>query len=79
MIDKNIIKFFTRQNGFFDYQIAEKIGMSPENYSRFIGKKNFSVNDLQKLADAIGVDLVVEFRPKKNGAGGELPGFIPEK
>lgn len=77
MINKNVIQFFTRQNGLFDYQIAERLGIDSKNYARFIGKKNFSVNDLQKLADAIGVDLVIEFRPKENG--GDLPPVSPEK
>ena len=77
MIKKSDIHFYTRKNGLFDYQIAARLGMDPKNYARFIGKKNFSVNDLQKLADAIGVDLVVEFRPKQNG--GDLPPVSPEK
>lgn len=79
MITKETIIKETKAKKLKSYQVAERIGMAPGNYYSFLLKKDFSQNDLQRIADALGVEYVSEFRPKQNGASATLPGFIPEK
>ena len=44
-------------------KLAERIGMHPMNYARIEqGKQNVTVEMLLRIADGLGVDLVVRFR-----------------
>lgn len=44
-------------------KLAERIGMHPMNYARVEqGKQNATVETLLRIADGLGVDLVVRFQ-----------------
>jgi len=45
-------------------ELAEKCGWNPTNLAGKMFRDNFRVTDLQKIADAMGVDLQVRFVEK---------------
>lgn len=64
MIDKNVIKKTMIDQGVKGVELAERLGMTAANFSSFCNKQKFTQQDLQRLADALGVVYVSEFRPK---------------
>jgi len=42
-------------------QIADRIGITPQGFTKLINKKNFSFNDLQKVLNAIDYSLEINF------------------
>ena len=47
--------------------VADALGVKPQGLQKIWGKKNFSFNDAQKVADALGYDFFYELR-KRDGA-----------
>lgn len=45
-------------------QLAEKIDTTQSNLSRKMRNESYSVSDLIKIAEALDVDLKIEFSPK---------------
>lgn len=45
--------------GMTQRQIAERLNISPQQLSNLFGKKNFSLDDAKKIADALGATLEV--------------------
>lgn len=45
--------------GITQRQIAERLNISPQQLSNLFGKKNFSLDDAKKIADALGATLEV--------------------
>lgn len=45
--------------GMTQRQIAERLEISPQQLSNLFGKKNFSLDDAKKIADALGATLEV--------------------
>ncbi len=64
MIDKNVIKKVMIDQGAKGVDIAARLGMTAQGFSNFLAKKHYTQQDLQRLADALGVVYVSEFRPK---------------
>lgn len=47
-------------------QIAEKLGITPQGFTKLINKKNFSFEDAQKILNAMDYDLAFEFIPAQS-------------
>lgn len=41
-------------------ELAEKVEMSQPNFSKKLKKNNFNETDMRKIADALGMKLVIE-------------------
>ena len=45
--------------------VAERIGTTRQNLAMKMKRDNFSEAELREIADALGYDLVIEFRKRK--------------
>lgn len=65
---KNELKKLLIDSGTTAKEIAENIGVKPQQYNNIVNKKNLSLSDLKKIANAAGYDLAVDFikRQKDN-------------
>ncbi len=45
--------------GMTQRQIAERLNISPQQLSNLFNKKNFSLDDAKKIADALGATLEI--------------------
>ena len=43
-------------------EIAEKLGIKPQGLTKLLNKKNFSFEDARKILDAMGYDLIIDFK-----------------
>ena len=43
-------------------EIADKLGIKPQGLTKILNKKNFSFEDAQKILEAMGYHLVVDFQ-----------------
>jgi transcriptional regulator with XRE-family HTH domain len=48
-------------------ELARKMGVSPQNLNNKLKKGYFTIDDLQKVADAMDCDLTVEFVIRETG------------
>ena len=46
--------------------IAEQINMTNQYYSRHMSKKNFSLDDAQKILDVLGLQVTASIKTKKD-------------
>ncbi len=56
-----------KESGYKKIFIAEKLGISNQNFNRLMGKKNFSIDDANSILNIIGYDakIVIENNLKK--------------
>ncbi len=62
---KNEIKKSVIDNRTTNKAIADKLGITPQTYQHLINKKQLSFADVNKICDAMGCDLVIDFVPKE--------------
>ena len=62
----NVLKLeeIAEQKGVTKKELAETIGMSPQNFSRLLKKKDFYVSDLEKIAERLNVSVTEFFDVK---------------
>lgn len=58
------VKIYCERLGVSYTELGNRLGISPQAVSQKIKKGAFRVDDLQKIADALGLDLIVELREK---------------
>ena len=46
-------------------QLARKLGMTPQNLNALFSKKNINLNDIKRIADALGLDIEINLVEKK--------------
>lgn len=57
------IEYIRRQKGILKSHIASECGYKPSWYTGIVkGKKRITVDDLQKIASALGVDVTIFFK-----------------
>lgn len=61
---KKEIKKIIIENDCTQKEIAEKLEMSPQTYNTLINKKNFSFADMQRILNALGYELYLDFRKR---------------
>ena len=64
MIDKKAIKMQMLALDIKGVDLAARLGLTKQGFQAFLNKKNYNQEDLARLADALGVEYVSEFRPK---------------
>ena len=57
-----MIKILLLKKGATHAELARYLNMTPQNLSYRLKRGDFKVSELQKIADFIGVELVVEFK-----------------
>lgn len=62
---KKEIKKIIIENDCTQKEIAEKLEMLPQTYNTLINKKNFSFADMQRILNALGYDLYIDFKQKE--------------
>ena len=55
MLDRNITQT----------ALAEKLGYTKQGFNNLLSRDNFKVSDVQKIANALGYDMVISFTPQK--------------
>lgn len=58
------IKKLMLENKITQRQIADKLDMKPQGLTKLMNKKNFCFDDAAKILDAIGYDLLIDFKAK---------------
>ena len=64
MIDRKKIKLLMVEKDVKGVELAARLGLTRHGLQAFFTKKHFTQEDLQKVADALGVEYVSEFRSK---------------
>lgn len=47
-------------------EVAERLGITPQSFTKMINKQNFSFNDMQRLLSVVDYQLLVDFVPAAN-------------
>lgn len=58
------IKKLMLENKITQRQIADKLDMKPQSLTKLMNKKNFCFDDAAKILDAMGYDLLIDFKAK---------------
>ena len=58
------IKKLMLENKITQRQIADKLDMKPQGLTKLMNKKNFCFDDATKILDAMGYDLLIDFKAK---------------
>ncbi|WRK54567.1 helix-turn-helix transcriptional regulator [Coprobacillaceae bacterium CR2/5/TPMF4] len=60
------LKDLLKEKRYKNSDIAEKMNISPQNFSNIINKKKFlTFDDVSDILNVINYDLVIEFKPQK--------------
>ena len=43
-------------------EISDKLGIKPQGLTKMLNKKNFSFEDAQKILNAMGYNLIIDFQ-----------------
>ena len=57
---KILWKTFVASTGLAEYQIAEKVGMVPQNLNRKINRSSLRVDELMEIADKLGYEVKIQ-------------------
>ena len=61
------LKDLLKEKRYKNSDIAEKMNISPQNFSNIINKKKFlTFDDVSNILNVIDYDLIIEFKPKQN-------------
>lgn len=64
---RNELKELINTSNYKNIEIAEKMGISRQNYNNIINvKKNINCDDIKNILDVIDYDLIITFAPKKD-------------
>lgn len=58
---KKEVKKMVIDSGLTQKEVAEKIGVKPQQYTNIVGKENFAFRDVKRIADAAGYRLMIKF------------------
>ena len=58
---KREVKKLVIDSGYTQKEIAEKMGVKPQQYTNIVNKENFSFKDVKRIADACGYKMQIEF------------------
>lgn len=62
---ERLIKTFLASQGSTTAELARKLGYGRSIFYDKYRRNTFSVADLEKIAEAYGCELVIEFKPKR--------------
>ena len=58
---KKELKKLVIDNGLTQKEVAEKIGVKPQQYTNIVNKENLAFRDVKKIAIACGYELQIDF------------------
>lgn len=58
---KRELKKIIIDSGMSQKEVAEKMGCKPQQYTNIVNKENLAFRDVKRIANAIGLELRVEF------------------
>lgn len=58
------IKLLLVENEMTATQLAEKIGTTQSNLSKKMKNENYTVSDLEKIAEELNMELIIDFKSK---------------
>jgi len=60
---KNELKKILIDNNMTAKEIADNIGVKPQQYNNIVNKRNFALSDLKRICDAMSCDLIIDIVP----------------
>ncbi len=69
MVRREDIKKLLIDCGVTAAELAKRLDMTPQNFNTMLNKKEYRQGDLQKIANALGVEYISEFRQVTNNEG----------
>lgn len=57
---KEEVKKALSENGYLAKEIAEKMGVKPQQYNNILNKENLAFRDVKRICDAMDCDLMIE-------------------
>lgn len=64
---KRELKKIVIDSGLTQKEVAERMECKPQQYTNIVNKENLAFRDVKRIANAIGLELRVEFVPVENG------------
>ena len=58
------VKIICDRQGITRKELASRLGCTPQNLANKFARDNFTNNDMEEIAQALGYDLVIELREK---------------
>lgn len=62
----DMIKKLMERNNVNSRELGDRIGISRQMVEKTLKVNNFTINNLDRYADALGYNLLIEFIPKKD-------------
>lgn len=78
----NELKEILKRNGFSSTEVAEKLGLSRQNFSNKIHKQDVKVGFLKSISEATGLPMsafIQDFEPQSPASETQNGVFIPQK
>ena len=63
---KRELKKIVIDSGMSQKEVAEKMGCKPQQYTNIVNKENLAFRDVKRIANAIGLNVRIEFVPVGN-------------
>ena len=60
---KKELKKLVIDSGMTQKEVAEKMGVKPQQYNNIVNKENLAFRDVKRIAIACGYELQIEFAP----------------
>ena len=64
---KRELKKVVIDSGLTQKEVAERMECKPQQYTNIVNKENLAFRDVKRIANAIGLELRIEFVPVENG------------
>ena len=64
---KKELKKLVIDSGMTQKEVAEKMGVKPQQYTNIVNKENLAFRDVKRIAIACGYELHIDFVPVEQG------------
>lgn len=64
---KRELKKIIIDSGLTQKEVAEKMECKPQQYTNIVNKENLAFRDVKRIANAIGLNVKIDFVPVENG------------
>ena len=68
---KRELKKIVIDSGLTQKEVADRMGCKPQQYTNIVNKENLAFRDVKRIANAIGLDVRIEFVPVENVPGND--------
>ena len=63
---KRELKKIVIDSGLTQKEVAERMECKPQQYTNIVNKENLAFRDVKRIANAIGLDIKIDFVPVQN-------------